>query len=159
MGAVYKRIVVALDGSSLAESALHQAAELAGAVGAPLHLVRVADATRLHFGVNEAAAAYANLGGDLEREATEASEYLEHLRQRLAVGGQMVTTEVRTGQASGELVATTRSGDLLVMASHGRHGAMRWLLGSVAEDVTRKAKTPVLLVRADPAAGNAASQD
>lgn len=157
---MYKRIVVALDGSSLAESVLNQAAELAGAVGAPLHLVRVADATRLHFGVNEAAAAYANLGGDLEREVTDATEYLEQQRQRLAEVGQPVTTEVRTGQASRELVATTRSGDLLVMASHGRHGAMRWLLGSVAEDVTRRAKTPVLLVRADPAAtGNAAGQD
>jgi nucleotide-binding universal stress UspA family protein len=41
-----------------------------------------------------------------------------------------------------------REGDLLAMASHGRSGPARWLLGSVAEEVTRRAECPVLLVRA-----------
>jgi len=148
--AVYERIVVAVDGSELAERALAHAETLARALGAPLHLVRVADVARLHLGANEAALAYAAIGGELEREEAAAGAYLEQTRTQVAARGHTATTELRRGTAGPELVASTGPRDLLVMASHGRHGALRWLLGSVAEDVARRAKGPVLLVRAGP---------
>jgi nucleotide-binding universal stress UspA family protein len=150
---MYERIVVALDGSELAERALAHGEELARRLGAPLHLVRVADVARLRFGANEAAEAYAALGGELAEEEAEAGAYLDAIRARLGERGLAVTTEVRRGTAAREVVEAARPGDLLVLASHGRDGARRWLLGSVAEDVTRRAPAPVLLVRAAPPEG------
>jgi nucleotide-binding universal stress UspA family protein len=150
---VYERIVVALDGSELAERALAHGEELARRLGASLHLVRVADVARLRFGANEAALEYAALGGELAEEEAQAGAYLDGVGARLAERGLTATTEVRRGTAARELVEAVRPGDLLVMASHGRHGARRWLLGSVAEDVTRRAPAPVLLVRAAPPDG------
>ena len=145
---MFERIVVALDGSELAERALGPAEELARRLGAPLHLVRVADVSVLRFGANEAVLEYAALGGELAEEEARATEYLEALRARLGGAGLAVTAEVRRGFAGRELVAAARPTDLLVMASHGRTGPVRLLLGSVAEEVTRHAAAPVLLIRA-----------
>jgi nucleotide-binding universal stress UspA family protein len=145
---MFDRIVVALDGSELAERALASGEELTRRLGVPLHLVRVADTTWLRFGANEAALEYASLGGELAEEEAQAKEYLEGVGSRLAGEGLTVTTEVRRGFAGRELVAATRPSDLLVMASHGRTGPARLLLGSVAEEVTRHATAPVLLIRA-----------
>ncbi len=145
---MFDRIVVALDGSELAERALASGEELARRLGVPLHLVRVADTAWLRFGANEAALEYASLGGELAEEEAQAKGYLEGVGSSLAGEGLTVTTEVRRGFAGRELVAATRPSDLLVMASHGRTGPARLLLGSVAEEVTRHATAPVLLIRA-----------
>ena len=145
---MFERIVVALDGSELAERALGPAQELARRLGAPLHLVRIADVTRFQFGMNEAALEYAALGRELSDEEDEATRYLAAVAARLAADGAAPTTEVRRGFAARQLVDLVRPGDLLVMASHGRTGPRRWLLGSVAEEVVRHAAAPVLLVRA-----------
>lgn len=145
---MFDRIVVALDGSALAERTLPTAEELARRLGVPIHLVRVADVTWLRFGANEAALEYAALGDELGQEEGEAGRYLEALRGRQAEGGLTATAEVRRGFAARELIAIARPQDLLVMASHGRTGPARLLLGSVAEEVTRHATGPVLLVRA-----------
>lgn len=146
---MFERIVVALDGSEASEQALAPAEELARRLSAPLHVVRVADVTYLRFGVNDAALHYAALGGDLAEEETAARGYLDGIVARLAERGASATAEVRRGLAGRELVAATRPGDLLVMASHGRSGPARLLLGSVAEEVTRRSEAPVLLVRAN----------
>ncbi|MDP9370164.1 MAG: universal stress protein, partial [Chloroflexota bacterium] len=65
---MFDRIVVALDGSTVAEQTLAPAIELGRRIGAPLHLVRVADPTRFRFGANETALEYAALGRELEKE-------------------------------------------------------------------------------------------
>ncbi len=145
---MYERIVVPLDGSETAERALAPALELAGRLGTALHLVRVADVTRFRFGANEAAVEYAALGRELAAEETAARAYLAAVRSRLTEQGLTPTTEVRRGLAARELVEVARPGDLLVMASHGRTGAARWFLGSVTEEVVRRADAPVLVVRA-----------
>jgi len=145
---VYQRIVVALDGSELAERGLRHAVALARAVGAPLHLVRVATITRLNFAPNEAAADFALLTDELGAQQEEAHAYLAKTREGLGEASAAATTEVRTGVAGTQIVAASRPGDLIVIASHGRGGVARWLLGSVAEEVTRHARVPVLLYRA-----------
>jgi len=48
-------------------------------------------------------------------------------------------------------LAETENVDLIVLPTHGRTGLMRLLMGSVAEEVVRKARCPVLTVKADPA--------
>ena len=147
---MFARIVVPLDGSELAERALPPAEEMARRFGAPLHLIRVADVTRVRFGANEAALEYAALGGELTEDEAEARTYLEQSRERLVAAGvpTPVSAEVRRGLADRELLAAIRPGDLIVMVTHGRGGLGRLLIGSVAEPVMRHATVPILLIRA-----------
>lgn len=144
---MFDRIVVALDGSERGERALDAGTELAGRLGVPVHLLRVADVAVLRLWAGEASLAYAEFGGEMAAEQREAHDYLDAIAARLRAAGLAVTTEVRPGLADREIVAAAGPGDLLVVASHGRSGPARWLLGSVAEDVARGARGPVLLVR------------
>lgn len=144
---MFERIVVGLDGSDVSETALRSGAELARRLGVPLHLVRVADLARVRWGENEAAAAYAELSSEMMREKEEAQAYLEGISQPLRDEGLTVSSEVRSGTAARELVEAVTPRDLLVVASHGRHGLERLLLGSVAEEVTRRSPAPVLIAR------------
>ena len=145
---MYTRIVVGLDGSGLAESALRTGAELAKALNVPLHLVRVADLATVHWGATEASDSYAALSQEMEREKAAATSYLDVMAAPLRDEGLNVTTEVRSGTAARVLLELSTPSDLIVVASHGRHGLERLLLGSVAEEVARKAAGPVLITRA-----------
>ena len=149
---MFERIVVGLDGSQVSETALQTGAELARRLGLPLHLVRVADLAVVPWGANQAAAAYAELSDEMVREKGEASQYLETVGRPLHDEGLAVSTEVRSGVAAQELAEAAGPGDLLVLASHGRHGLERLVLGSVAEDVVKGSPAPVLVARADPQA-------
>jgi nucleotide-binding universal stress UspA family protein len=144
---MFERIVVGLDGSRVSESALKTGAELARRLGLPLHLVRVADLAVVPWGANQAAAAYAELSEEMVREKNEATRYLETVTQPLRDDGLSITTEVRSGFAARELAAAAGPGDLLVVASHGRHGLERLVLGSVAEEVVKRSPAPVLVTR------------
>jgi nucleotide-binding universal stress UspA family protein len=145
---MFKRLVVPLDGSELAEAALTRAEELATLTRAGIHLVRVIDLIsgrpmRAYLAMEAAGFAEA-----AEAEAEESQEYLEDVRRGLTERGFNVTTEIRRGAARSELIELVQPGDVMVMATHGRGGLTRWLLGSVAEDVARHSPVPVLLVRA-----------
>ena len=145
---MFERIVVALDGSDVSEIALRTGAEVAKGLGTPLHLVRVADLAVTHWGPTEAAAAYAEASDEMAQEKREAEQYLESHAAPLRQAGLNVTAEVRSGSAASELVAAVRPSDLLVVASHGRSGLKRLVLGSVAEEVVKNAPAPVLVARA-----------
>jgi nucleotide-binding universal stress UspA family protein len=151
---MFHRIVVPLDGSKLAEAALPAAEEFARLANAPIVLLRVVDFTRLEqYGPYGLALEYASVEPVLAAERAEAVKYLEEVCSRLGAKGLSVTFAVRSGPVAREIVAATRPGDVIVMASHGRGGLSRWLLGSVAEDVVRHALVPVMIVRADAMAG------
>jgi nucleotide-binding universal stress UspA family protein len=148
---VYRRIIVPLDGSELAEQALPQAEALAHLTGAPLHFARVIDpagqGTLRTVMFHTDALAFQLL---LEEERSAARDYLERIEQDVRDRQHTVTVEYRQGPAADELLAIMQPGDLLVMATHGRGGLARWFLGSVAEAVVRRASVPVLLIRATP---------
>jgi nucleotide-binding universal stress UspA family protein len=146
---MFKRIVVALDGSAVSETALETGSELARGLDVPLHLIRVADLSVVPWGANEAAAAYAELSDEMVREKDEAQQYLERVAGPPREEGLTVTTEVRSGFAAHELAEAVGADDLLVVASHGRSGLKRLVLGSVAEEVARRAPASVLIARAD----------
>ena len=150
---MYERIVVPLDGSELAEKALPTAEDLAELTGAPLHLVRVVDLTRLdRYGAyGGLAVEYAGFELVAGEERQVATEYLERMTAELTGRGRSVTTAIVDGSAPHALVGLTKPSDVVVMASHGRTGLARWFLGSVAEEVVRHATVPVMLVRALPA--------
>lgn len=146
---MFARIVVGLDGSEISERALRVGVDLARRLGVPLHLVRVADLAVMHWGPSEAAEAYAEITSEMQEEKAEARQYLDGLAQSLQGEELSVTTEVRSGAAARELIETVSPNDLLVVASHGRGGLERLLLGSVAEEVARKSPAPVLIARAE----------
>ena len=142
-----ERVVVGLDGSDVSEAALRQGSELARRMGVPLHLIRVADISVVRWGATAAAEAYAALSDEMRQEIDEARSYLERVAAPLRDEGVIVTTEVRGGFAAKELVEAVGPSDLLVIASHGRHGLQRWFIGSVAEEVARRSPAPVVIVR------------
>ncbi|MBI4640048.1 MAG: universal stress protein [Candidatus Tectomicrobia bacterium] len=140
---MYKRILVPLDGSELAEAILPQVEELAQALQGEIFLVRVVfvsihsypglDLTQLQLSV-----------------INEAESYLEKVAQRLTQKGLKVDTSVRYGDTAEEILEHIhdRGIDLIAMSTHGRSGIKRWMLGSVAEKVLRAASVPLLLIRA-----------
>jgi nucleotide-binding universal stress UspA family protein len=144
---MFQRIVVGLDGSQVSETALRMGADLARRLDVPLHLVRVADLAVVHWGASQAAAAYAELSEEMVREKEKAARYLETVEQPLCDESLQVTTEVRSGLAARELADAAGPGDLLVVASHGRHGLERLLLGSVADEVADRSRASVLIAR------------
>ena len=145
-------ILVPLDGSSFAEAALPHAAALAAALGGGILLLYVLEPPMGSY-------SYPGVGlvqESLEEEHRQAESYLQEVAQRLRSDGLSVQTVVREGWPADVIVyrGATLGPRLIVMATHGRTGALRLLLGSVALEVVRRSPLPVLLVRptdlADP---------
>jgi nucleotide-binding universal stress UspA family protein len=141
---MFKNILVPLDGSPLAEAALPYAKALAARTGGRLTLVR--------------AAQYASLLGDMaieqHRSVEIAEDYLERQVERLAAEGYAAQAAVPFGGSTANWIveeADIRGADLVVMATHDRVGADRWLHGSVAETVVHRSSIPVMVVRAGDA--------
>jgi nucleotide-binding universal stress UspA family protein len=144
------RLVVPLDGSSRAESALPVATTISQRLGTPISLVRVvdpADAMPPAVGVDEAIPfeIYDEAEKELEQEARR---YLEMMAQKLREQGLPMTTSVLVGSPASSIEEATHFGDVLVLSSHERTGVMRWLLGSLAEKLAREDESPVILVPA-----------
>jgi nucleotide-binding universal stress UspA family protein len=142
------RLVVPLDGSPLAEAALPVATAISRRLGTPLLLVRVVDPTDLMppaVGIGEAIPfeIYDEAEQEMEQDARN---YLDATAKKLHDQGLRVATSVLTGPPASSIEEATHLGDVLVLASHERTGVLRWLLGSVAEKLTREDESPVILV-------------
>ena len=146
---MYKRILVAVDGSANAAHALQHAAELAGALSASLRLIHVVDMGLMPYGPE--------LGIDidtlLEARYAAAEKVLADARDSVQAAGVAIETKLVDTALPTVHVATTIAEDavsakvdLIVLGTHGRRGVERWLLGSVAEGVARRSTVPVLLV-------------
>ena len=146
---MFERIVLPVDGSDLAEQALPAAEDLARLAGVPIHVVRVVDLGKL---AGQGDWTFGAAPGALQRivdaEQRAAGEYVARVTRDLTHHGLKESSEWRLGRPAQELVAATREGDLIVMATHGRDGVPRWFLGSVAEEVARRSPAPVMLVPA-----------
>ena len=144
------RLIVPLDGSPRAEAALPLATAISRRLGTPIALVRVVDPADLMppaIGMGEAIPfeIYDEAEKELEQEARN---YLETMAQTLREQGLPVAISVLTGPAASSIKEATSLGDVLVLSSHERTGVTRWLLGSVAEKLTREDEAPVILVPA-----------
>lgn len=144
---MYKRILVPLDGSELAERALPPAADIARGMEAQLWLVRVSLAGEYVFGPGGTIAPYADEVFEHDRRA--AAAYLSEVRARLARPGLTINSEVLNGPVAETIVdyARSRQIDLIVMCTHGRSGVSRWVYGSVTDKVLQGAHCPTLIVR------------
>jgi len=142
------RLVVPLDGSPRAETALPVATAISRRLGTAIVLVRVVDLTELMppaVGMGEAIPfeIYDEAEKEMEQEA---QDYLDAMAKKLHDQGLPVATSVLLGPPATAIQEATHLGDVLVLSSHERTGVMRWLLGSVAEKLTREDESPVILV-------------
>ena len=142
---MYKRILVALDGSLSASLALEEALKLAQPVDAMLMVAFVVshDLCDLVGGVNGQEA------GDVG-----AHRHLDHVRDLCERSGVRCITQIIDAHGAsipGALMQAAQAfeADLIVMGAHGPRGVRRHLIGSVAETVLRSSHVPVLTVRDD----------
>jgi nucleotide-binding universal stress UspA family protein len=147
---MYKRILVPLDGSSLAEGILPYVHFLAPVLGAEVDLLRVTHPTAAFLNGGET-----YISGDLYQQIIDAdteaaTDYLNVVAERVRAEGVKVQIEVVFDQPANAIIdAAHRAPDTLVMmTTHGRTGLGRFALGSVAELVVRESAAPVFLVRA-----------
>jgi len=146
---MFDRVIVPVDFSEGSRTAFGHGAAFAEAFGSVLELVHVVE----HVGQTHPAfwSTEPRLAGELHRQAlalAEASmqQLLPHLP---TTSGVQLRTRVLSGSLPGTLsehAAETHAG-LIVVASHGRTGLSRWLLGGVSERLLRTAPCPVLIVR------------
>lgn len=150
---MYKRIVVPLDGSTVAESALPQAKDLARLYGARIVLVRVAHLPRaiaspvsMHgTGINPPFGVIVE--NDEAADGAHEQSYVDGVARTLRAEGFDSEGMVLTGTPGSAIVSVLEPGDLLVMTSHGHTGLRRLFMGSVASDVVKRAPVPVFILR------------
>ncbi|HTK07982.1 MAG TPA: universal stress protein [Ktedonobacteraceae bacterium] len=156
--------LVPLDGSPLSEAALQPAAELVAALAAPeagaLHLIRVVE---LIPTVPDVTGSIAALN---EAEAVQAKAYLHEIEQRmqteapfaslhLSVSSSVVQSEdvasfiLGIAEQGGQMgdQGTIPASAMIAMATHGRTGLARWIMGSIAERILSATTLPMLVVR------------
>ncbi len=158
----YRRILVTLDGSKLAEKALQHVLQVA-APGAQIHIVsvmaedRVSEIAALASAMGQTVALsneqWPSINSTADPRAVHAREdYLRQVSEWLDQVGMEVTVEVRPGNVVDTIVSIARDGfDVIVMATHGRTGLSRVALGSVAEGVLHRSPCPVLIIPASAA--------
>ncbi|MGZ9271631.1 MAG: universal stress protein [Candidatus Binatia bacterium] len=143
---MYSKILVPLDGSTAAESALPLVRSLARRLALPVELLGAIDLREISRSASAADGLF--LDRLLEDEARRGAEYLAKIAKTLR--GVQVTTRSEKGDAADVIIETAAvdKNSLIVMATHGRSGLNRFLLGSIAEKVLRATANPLLLVKA-----------
>ena len=144
----FKRILAPTDLSPLGEGGVRSAAELAHRLGAAITLFHVVSEDELeqlanaHMPRHPVDLIYQDLESavlDQFRRVVPAELRRDLRTEAMVTVGQSVVEILRTAQF--------KNADMIVMATHGRTGLARMVMGSVAEQVVRKAPCPVLTVR------------
>ena len=148
--AMFKRILVAVDGSHSSEQALQEAIKLTQENQAQLRIVHVIDMANVGLD-----AEFPNLIEIIDIVTKNGREILRKSEDVAKEGGiqaetQMIEVETLAGRIP-EMIAADADAwhaDLIVISTHGRRGLKHLFLGSVAEGLVRVATKPVLLIRA-----------
>jgi nucleotide-binding universal stress UspA family protein len=148
---MYKRLLVPLDGSKLAEIALPYAEEMARHLGSEIILVNV-----------RAPAEYIDKPEQREYLTVMAAKTEQNIKkstdkpqgEKVKVASVVVGSPGLLTHPAEQILdyAEKENINLIVMATHGRTGIRRWALGSTANNIARAFKCPILLVRANTAA-------
>jgi len=154
---MYKKIMVPLDGSELAECVLpHVDGFVTDFQVGTVVFVRVIEPA--HYPALSPAASpqfskamQENAKMVEEEEKSSAARYLKEVISRVKQGGIKYHMDVLIGNVADKLVdyVDTNEIDLVLIATHGRSGISRWVRGSIANRVLRASRAPVLMVRAD----------
>lgn len=138
----YRKILVPLDGSELAERALLPAISLAQAMEAKIILLRIVPPLIRDIHAER----YRKLALDICKD--QARDYLRSTHATLVDTGVEISEKIKVGPVAESILACVQENrvDLIVMSSHGRSGISRWIHGSVAEKVLRHAPCATLIV-------------
>jgi nucleotide-binding universal stress UspA family protein len=147
---MFRHILLPLDGSVFAESAIPGAVELARRFDGKLTLCQIVNYPNLYVGEGTFAP---QLYRDLEQQhEQEAQAYLESQKAKCEAMGVTTFIEVVVGNGISDVIlqlADQISVDAIVLCSHGSGGLTRLVFGSTAEEVVRHARVPVVLIRPD----------
>lgn len=141
---MYKKILVPLDGSTLAEAALPHAEAIAKSEGAEIILLRIPMMPATEFFAREPSIA---VRIQQEEEAV-AKKYLDTKLNELKKEKIQASIIMLEGSVPDTIlgIAEETHTDMIVMSTHGRTGLKRWLIGSVADRVVHQAHIPVMLI-------------
>jgi nucleotide-binding universal stress UspA family protein len=141
---MYKKILVPLDGSQLAEAVLPHAEALAKSEGAEIVLLSVPMTPSLEYLARSPGLA----NKVIEETENETEAYLELETAKLKKDGIKVSSIMREGPVPDMIlkVADEVHADVIAMSTHGRSGVQRWLMGSVADRVVHHSHIPVMLI-------------
>ena len=144
---MYRKVIVPLDGSELAEEVLPHVVEMIRGRDSQVYLLSVTPVMR---GVARPVVDLRPDGEERQRVEQELKEYLRKVASRLESVAAEVEATVRSGRPADEILtfADNVGADLIAMTTHGRSGIRDWIFGSVADRILRGATCPVLLVRA-----------
>lgn len=149
---MYRKIMVPLDGSQLAECVLPHIKTIAGGSDSPeIMLVQAVEPIAIPYGREMTKVASVEQLKEFEaHNEAEAKKYLKEIAARLGKSGANVKAHVIYGKAADALTdfAARNGVDLVVIASHGRSGISRWVWGSVADRLLHSVKAPILIIRA-----------
>ena len=145
---MYKKMLVPLDTSGLAECVLDHVKEISTFRAIPdvvlLSVVEpVTSQTMAYMGSEGVKASE-------ERATSGALQYLDKIKQRLSLEKSQVTAAVVVGPPAEAILGYVEKNgvDILVLSSHGQSGLSRWLLGSTVDKLLRRSPVPVFLVPA-----------
>jgi nucleotide-binding universal stress UspA family protein len=144
---MYTRMLIPLDGSKVAEQVLPYARRLAKALKIPVELLEVVDLEALRLLANPERGRYTDALLSEKKETSKS--YLEAVAQSFQ--GTQVTCLVEKGIPEDVVIkrAASDKDTLIVMATHGRSGIQRWVLGSVADKILHGSTNHLLLIRAN----------
>jgi nucleotide-binding universal stress UspA family protein len=147
---MYKRILVATDGSTLSKKAVTSAIDLAALSGAELIAVKVTPRYPQSYFEGSLPLSATEVS-KIEKSWTEGAQKIVDavLKAANAKGVTAKAVVVKSDVVSEALIGTAKKhkADLIVMASHGRRGIKRLLLGSETQQVLTHAHVPVLVLR------------
>ena len=143
---MYSAILVPLDGSKTAEKVMPYARYLAGKFKVPIELLAVVDVVEIASHMTSEKVHF--LDSIIEDAVQHSTTYLRGVATTIA--GTNVRCSLEKGRAEDTIIekAATDKTMLITMATHGRSGLNRFLLGSIAEKVLRGTVNPLLLIRA-----------
>jgi nucleotide-binding universal stress UspA family protein len=143
---MYKRILIATDGSDKSRMAAEEAIELAKALGAKAIALNVVDDVVIAGLVRHLGSDRKDVEAKLKAGGQKAVDEIKKMGDK---AGIKVDTVLRIGVPANDIldVAGAEKADLIVMGSHGESGATKLLIGSVVQKVLNWAMIPVLVVR------------
>ncbi len=147
---MYQRILVATDGSALSKKAVKHAISLAASTGASLVALKVVPRYPVSFFDGSATLSVETVSEAEKKWVTDAETQLDAVvKDAQSAGVKAKTAVVKSDLIAESIISAARKhkADLVVMASHGRKGLKRILLGSEALAVLTHSEVPVLILR------------
>ncbi|MDM7934216.1 MAG: universal stress protein [Methanothrix sp.] len=143
---MYRRILIATDGSDKSKKAAEEGIELAKALGAQVLALNVINEVVIASAVRQLGQDRKEVEAKLKTAGTKAVEDIKAMGARVGIN---VDPIVRIGAPANTIIdiAGAEKADLIVMGSHGESGASKLLIGSVVQKVLYWSTIPVLVVR------------